>query len=163
MMNSKRRLVRRAGLAPLCAILLCSVLTAGGLPAQEKPASGGFDTAEIERLTGAKGALDAKAGVFKVSVPRTDLDVRVGGVHLSPRLGLTSWAAFQRTAGDRAMVMGDMVLLEPQVNPAMSAALDAGLEVTALHNHFFGDEPKVMFMHIGGHGSVQDLASAVDK
>jgi hypothetical protein len=55
------------------------------------------------------------------------------------------------------------VLLEPQVNPVMSAALDNGLEVTALHNHFFGDEPKVMFMHVGGHGSVEDLAAAVGK
>jgi hypothetical protein len=124
--------------------------------------SAGLDGALIERLTGAKGALDAASGVFKVSVPRSDLDVRVGGVHLSPRLGLTSWAAFQR-AGQGAMVMGDMVLLESQVNPVMSAALDSGLEVTALHNHFFGDTPKVMFMHIGGHGSVEDLATAVGK
>ncbi len=129
--------------------------------AQDAPAPG-LDTAEIERLTGAKGSLDAASGVFKVSVPRNDLDVRVGGVRLHPRLGLTSWAAFQK-AGDGAMVMGDMVLLEPQVNPVMSAALDNGLEVTALHNHFFGDEPKLMFMHIGGHGAVHDLATAVGK
>jgi hypothetical protein len=121
-----------------------------------------LDTALIERLTGAKGALDAAEGVFKVSVPRTDLGVRVGGVRLGPRLGLTSWAAFKR-AGDGAMVMGDMVLLEPQVNPVMSVALDNGLEVTALHNHFFGDTPKVMFLHIGGHAAVEELAAAVGK
>jgi hypothetical protein len=143
-------------------------LLGGTVSAQAQQASSqsvpapGLDTALIERLTGAKGSLDAKSGVFKVSVPRTDLDVRVGGVRLQPRLGLTSWAAFQK-AGNGAMVMGDMVLLERQVNPVMSAALDNGLEVTALHNHFFGDEPKVMFMHVGGHGSVQDLASAVGK
>jgi len=130
--------------------------------APSAPPASGLDTGLIERLTGAKGALDAASGVFKVSVPRTDLQVHVGGIRLSPRLGLTSWAAFQK-AGDGAMVMGDLVLLEPQVNPVMSAALDSGLEVTALHNHFFGDEPKVMFMHIGGHGTVQDLASAVGK
>jgi uncharacterized protein DUF1259 len=129
--------------------------------AQSAPPAG-LDTALIERLTGAKGSLDAASGVFKVSVPRNDLDVRVGGVRLHPRLGLTSWAAFQR-AGTGAMVMGDVVLLEPQVNPVMSAALDNGLEVTALHNHFFGDEPKVMFMHIGGHGAVETLAAAVGK
>jgi len=138
--------------------LLSLFLLALPAVAQNAPAPG-LDTAEIERLTGAKGSLDAKSGVFKVSVPRTDLDVRVGGVHLKPRLGLTSWAAFQK-AGNNAMVMGDMVLLEPQVNPVMSAALDSGLEVTALHNHFFGDEPKVMFMHIGGHGSVQGAIAA---
>src|SRR4030095_13778550 len=129
--------------------------------AQSAPPSG-LDTTLIERLTGAKGSLDAQSGVFKVSVPRTDLDVHVRGVRLQPRLGLTSWAAFQK-AGTGAMVMGDMVLLEPQVNSVMSAALGHGLEVTALHNHFFGDEPKVMFMHIGGHGSVEDLAAAVGE
>ncbi|HYO13092.1 MAG TPA: DUF1259 domain-containing protein [Thermoanaerobaculia bacterium] len=132
-------------------------------PASGKPAaSSGLDTSLIERLTGAKGSLDATEGVFKVSVPRTDLGTRVGGVRLHPRLGLTSWAAFQRT-GNSAMVMGDMVLLEPQVNPVMSVALDGGLEVTALHNHFFGDEPKVMFLHIGGHGPVEELATAIGK
>jgi hypothetical protein len=129
---------------------------------QSAPSASGLDTALIERLTGAKGALDAKSGVFKVSVPRTDLQVRVGGVLLHPRSGLTSWAAFQ-PSGSGAMVMGDLVLLESQVNPVMSVALDSGLEVTALHNHFFGDEPKVMFMHIGGHGPEQDLAAAVGK
>ena len=81
---------------------------------------------------------------------------------MHPRLGLTSWTAFQQ-AGHGVMVMGDMVLLEAQVNPVMSVALDNGLEVTALHNHFFGDEPKVMFMHIGGHGSGEELAAAVGK
>src|SRR5262249_37908536 len=67
---------------------------------------------------------------------------------------LTSWAAFQ-AAGDKTMVMGDMTLTEPQVNPTMSAALDNGLQVTALHNHFFFDRPHVFFMHIGGVGPTE--------
>lgn len=143
--------------------LLFSILMTGALNAQEKPpAGGGLDTALVERLTGAKGSLDAAAGVFKVSVPRNGLAVQVGGVRMHPRLGLTSWAAFQQT-GHGVMVMGDMVLQEAQVNPVMSVALDSGLEVTALHNHFFGDEPKIMFMHIGGHGSVEELGAAVGK
>jgi hypothetical protein len=121
-----------------------------------------LDTATIERLTGAKGELNEKEGAFKVSVPRGDLDVTVAGVKMTPPLGLTSWAAFQR-AGDHVMVMGDMVLLEDQVNPVMSVALDNGLEVTALHNHFFWDSPKVMFMHIGGMGDEATLAGAVGK
>lgn len=146
---------------PLILALASGLAVASAAVAQSAPPSG-LDIALIERLTGAKGTLDAASGVFKVSVPRNDLDVRVGGVHLKPRLGLTSWAAFQKT-GAGAMVMGDLVLLEPQVNPVMSAALDNGLEVTALHNHFFGDEPKVMFMHVGGHGTVEDLAAAVGK
>lgn len=126
------------------------------------PAGGGLDTARIERLTGAKGAFDEKEGVFKVSVPRTDLAVTAAGVRVTPPMGLTSWAAFKR-AGAHTIVMGDLVLLEDQVNPVMSAALDAGLEVTALHNHFFWDTPRVLFMHIGGMGDESVLASAVGR
>jgi Domain of Unknown Function (DUF1259) len=122
-----------------------------------------LNTQRIEELTGAKGALDEKEGVFKVSVPRSDLSVTAAGVHVTPPLGLTSWAAFESTGASGVMVMGDLVLLEDQVNPVMSAALDNGLEVTALHNHFFWDSPKVMFMHIGGHGAEEAVASAVGK
>jgi Domain of Unknown Function (DUF1259) len=121
-----------------------------------------LDTAAIERLTGVKGELSEKEGVFKVSVPRIDLDVCIAGVKMTPPLGLTSWAAFHK-AGNQTMVMGDMVLLENQVNPAMSAALEHGLEVTALHNHFLWDTPRVMFMHIGGMGEEATLANAVGK
>src|SRR3989475_10999727 len=125
-------------------------------------AGAGLDTARIEQLTGARGKLDEKEGAFKVSVPRSDLTVSAAGVHLTPPMGLTSWAAFKRSGKD-TMVMGDMVLAEDQVNPVMSVALDSGLEVTALHNHFFWDSPKVMFMHIGGMGEMEKLASAVGK
>jgi Domain of Unknown Function (DUF1259) len=121
-----------------------------------------LDTATIERLAGVKGELNEKEGVFKVSVPRSDLDITVAGVKMTPPLGLTSWAAFQK-AGEQVMVMGDLVMLEDQVNPVMSVALDNGLEVTALHNHFFWDAPKVMFMHIGGMGDEAKLAGAVGK
>jgi hypothetical protein len=121
-----------------------------------------LDTATIERLAGVKGELSEKEGVFKVSVPRSDLDITVAGVKMTPPLGLTSWAAFQK-AGEQVMVMGDMVMLEDQVNPVMSVALENGLEVTALHNHFFWDTPKVMFMHIGGMGDEMKLAGAVGK
>jgi hypothetical protein len=121
-----------------------------------------LDTARIERLTGAKGKLDEKEGVFKVSVPRSDLSATVAGVKMTPAMGLTSWAAFQPMA-DHFMVMGDVVLTEGQVSPAMDAALQNGLEVTALHNHFLGDSPRVMFMHIGGMGDQEKLAAAVGK
>ena len=119
-----------------------------------------LDSAAIEKATGAKGAWNEKEGVFKVSAPRTDLSVTVAGVRMNPALGLTSWASFQR-AGAQTMVMGDMVLLEDQVSPVMDAALQNGLEVTALHNHFFWDTPKVVFMHIGGMGDEGRLATAV--
>jgi hypothetical protein len=122
----------------------------------------GLDTAAIEKLTGAKGTLDPQEGVFKVTVARTDLTVTAAGVRITPPMGLTSWAAFKR-AGEQVVMMGDLVLLEDQVNPVMSAALDQGLEVTALHNHFFWDAPKVMFMHVAGHGEADALADAVGR
>lgn len=117
---------------------------------------------KIEALTGAKGKFIEKEGVFKVSFPRSDLQVQASGVHITPPMGLTVWAAFT-LLDDHAMMMGDVVLLEDQVNPVMSVALDNGLEVTALHNHFFWDSPKVMFMHIGGSGDPEKLAAAVGK
>jgi len=139
-------------------ILIVMVVGWGGVRAAD-PA---LDTAKIEQLTGAKGELNTQEGVFKVSVPRSDLAVTVAGVKMTPPLGLTSWAAFQ-PMGTQTMVMGDMVLLEDQVNPVMSVALTNGIEVTALHNHFFWDTPKVMFMHIGGMGNAETLAGAVGK
>ena len=139
-------------------MLLGLALSSGQVPSGTVMA--GLDTERIERLTGATGKLDEKEGVFKVSVPRSDLSVRAAGVKITPPMGLTSWAAF-KPAGDHAMVMGDMVLLEDQVDKVMSAALDNGLEVTALHNHFFWESPRVMFMHIGGMGPEENLASAV--
>jgi hypothetical protein len=121
-----------------------------------------MDTDSIERLTGAKGALDEKEGVFKVSVPRKDLSVVIAGVKMTPPMGLTSWAAFKRSGKDE-MVMGDLVLTQEQISPVMDAALDNGLEVTALHNHFVTESPRIMFMHIGGMGQEAELASAVGK
>ena len=151
--------MQRDGVVFALLILLAGV--AGAAP-NRIGTTPGLDTAAIERLVGLKGQLDPKAGVFKISVPRADLTVRVAGVHVTPAMGLTSWAAFERMGG-RTMVMGDLVLLEDQVNPVMDAALDNGLAVTALHNHFLWDSPKVMFMHIGGMGDEATLATAVGK
>ncbi|HKA87932.1 MAG TPA: DUF1259 domain-containing protein [Haliangiales bacterium] len=138
------------------------LLATAALAAPPRPAFDAAQIEKIEKLTGAKGTLNAKEGVFKVTAPRTDLAVTAGGVKLTPPMGLTSWAAFARAAS-HTVVMGDLVLLEDQVNPVMSVALDNGLEVTALHNHFFWDTPKVMFMHIGGMGDEAKLAEAVGK
>jgi hypothetical protein len=138
------------------------LLTALGLTSLAVAAESAMDTAAIERLTGAKGALDEKEGVFKVSAPRKDLSVVIAGVKMTPPMGLTSWAAFKRDGKDD-IVMGDVVLTEDQVSPVMGAALDNGLEVTALHNHFIWDSPRIMFMHIGGMGPENELAAAVGK
>jgi hypothetical protein len=151
----KRQVIALAGTVWICSSIVVGWVVAGAA----EPA---LDTAKIEQLTGGKGELNSQEGVFKVSVPRTDLAVTAAGVKMTPPMGLTSWAAFQQ-AGTQTMVMGDIVVLEDQVNPVMSVALTNGLEVTALHNHFFWDTPKVMFMHIGGMGSAETLAGAVGK
>src|SRR5881398_4196901 len=122
----------------------------------------GLNTARIDELTGLKGKMNEKEGVYKVTFPRGDVKVVVDGWSMPPFMGLGTWAAFTATK-DGAMVMGDTVLFEDEVNAAMSAALDNGLSVTALHNHFFFDRPKVYFMHIEGEGGVDQLAGAVRK
>src|SRR5438132_10695108 len=119
-----------------------------------------LDTAKIEELTGLKGKLNEKEGVYKVTFPRDDVKIVVGGWTMPPFMGLGTWAAF-KGENDKAMVMGDTVLFEDEVNAVMSAALDNGLSVTALHNHFFFDQPTAYFMHIEGEGGVSDFARAV--
>ena len=116
------------------------------------------DAKRIGDLTGLP--VELADGVAKVTKPRGDIDAVVDGRALKPFQGVTSWAAFQQSGGT-TMVMGDIVLLEHEVNPALSAALENGLEVTALHNHFFYDQPRVYFMHIGGSGAEEKLARAV--
>ena len=120
------------------------------------------DAARIEQLTGSKGTMDEAEGVFKVTLPRSDLKIEVAGVHLTPPMGLTCWAAFKR-AGEHTVVMGDQVLTQQQVSAVMDVALENGLEVTALHNHFFWDSPRVVFMHVGGMGDEGRLAAAIGK
>src|SRR5436190_13536169 len=138
-------------------------VTLAGTATLSIAAQGKVDAAKIEQLTGVKGELNEKEGVFIVRAPRADLQVTTAGVKMNPAMGLTSYAAFMKAAGAQTMMMGDTTMLEDQVNPVMSVALDNGLEVTALHNHFFWDTPKVMFMHIGGMGDEAKLAAAVGK
>jgi len=110
----------------------------------------GLDTARIDQITGLKGKMNEKEGVYRVTFPRDDVKVVVDGWTMPPFMGLGTWSAFTKGAHTEAMVMGDTVLFEDEVNAAMTAALDNGLKVTALHNHFFFDQPKVFFMHIEG-------------
>lgn len=120
--------------------------------------------AEIDpaRIGEASGAV-AKAqpdGVIRIGWSRDDVAVTVDGVRLPPAAGLGSWAAFM-PMDENAMLMGDTVVFEDEVDAAMDAAFKAGLDVTGLHNHFFFDSPKVYFMHIGGHGDPMQLAGGV--
>src|SRR5438128_6437966 len=125
--------------------------------------AGDFNTARIDELTGLKGKLNEKEGVYKVTFPRADVPVSVDGWKMPPFMGLGTWAAFTKGVHTEAMVMGDTVLFEDEVNPVMSVAFENGLDVTALHNHFFFDRPKVYFLHLEGMGSVGELAGAIRK
>jgi hypothetical protein len=156
-------IIRYLRLWPAIAIslTLTAVLSIPKTPLCEE-APGSLDAGAIERLTGTKGTLDQQEEVFKVSVPRKDLAVAIFGVKMTPSMGLTSWAAFKR-AGKDDLVMGDLVLTQEQISPVMDAALGNGLQVTALHNHFVTESPRIMFMHIGGMGPEPDLATAVGK
>ena len=118
-----------------------------------------LDGNRLQELTGLKGA--PAGDTFKVTAPRTDVPVMVDGRALPPFMGLASWAAFSAGVRSEAMVMGDNALFQDEVAPAMRAALENGLTVTALHNHFFYDDPHVYFMHIGGEGTVDTLAKGV--
>ena len=118
-----------------------------------------LDAAGLQAALGAE-LKEQAGGVLKATWPRKEVKVAVDGVPLAPPAGLSSWAAFQPTA-DGAMLMGDTVVFEDEVSPAIDAAFASGLEVTALHNHFFFDKPKVYFMHIGGHGDTTKLAIGV--
>ncbi|HEX8077025.1 MAG TPA: DUF1259 domain-containing protein [Chthoniobacterales bacterium] len=122
-----------------------------------------LNTARIDELTGLKGKLNEAEGVYRVTFPRADVPVTVQGWKMPPFMGLGTWAAFTKGEHTEAIMMGDTVLFEDEVNPVMSVAFENGLEVTALHNHFFFEKPRVFFMHIGGSGSVEQLATAVRK
>ena len=120
-----------------------------------------LDAKRIAAVSGLTGAWNADQSVFKVTAPRKDLPILVDGWKMPPFMGLTSWAAFKTGRGSDLMIMGDFVLFQDEVAAAMKAALTHGLAVTALHNHFFYDEPKVYFMHIGGEGDLETLAGGV--
>jgi hypothetical protein len=123
------------------------------------PAQAAADWTAVARALGKEGAVQP-GGVYRVGLPRSDLQVTLDGVQIKPALALGSWLAFQ-DMGDHAMVMGDLVLLDEEVNPVMKALVDNGLEITALHNHLLRSSPATMYMHVGGQGDAVKLATAL--
>jgi hypothetical protein len=122
-----------------------------------------IDERAVASATGVEKVEKSPDGTVKASFPPKDVDVAVDGWKMPPFMGLTSWAAFSPGKADtaEAMVMGDLVLFEDEVNPVMSVLFANSVDVTALHNHFFFDAPKVYFMHVGGEGSVATLGRGV--
>src|SRR3954452_10029227 len=136
-----------------CTVLLLASL-ASLAQAQEMPAA----YKQVLDMLGKTG--DFKDNVLKVNIPRNDLSMTVANVKTPTPFGFGGWVALTKGTGMDVM-MGDLVLTQDEVNPVMSALLDNGLEVTALHNHFFWDEPRVFYMHVHGHGSPAELARKV--
>lgn len=126
---------------------------------QQQKSTTPADWRPVEQAIGKAGAMQP-GDVFKVSLPRSDLQVRVRGVLLKPALALGSWVAFKKMA-NHAMVMGDLVLTEDEVSPVVLKLQQGGIEVTALHNHVLNESPRVMYMHISGHGDPVKMAEAI--
>src|SRR6266478_3649688 len=120
--------------------------------AQDMPA----DYNGVLKTLGKQG--DFKGDVLKINIPRSDLKVTIDGIATPTPFGFGGWLAMTKGTGGNDVMMGDLVLLEDEVNPVMSALLENGLEVTALHNHFFFESPRIFFMHVHGHGKAADLA-----
>lgn len=138
-------------------LVLCACFVLFGIPAaaQEVPA----DYQEVLKSLDRKG--DFKAGVLKVNIPRNDLQMTIQGFSTPTPFGFGGWIALTKAADGSDVMMGDLVLLQEEVNPVLSALLDSGIDVTALHNHFFWDDPHVYYMHVHGMGKAADLAREV--
>ena len=147
-------MISKRGVVTLFQILIlgCAAM------AQKPPAS---DFKAVEEALGRSGQPQAD-GAYKFGLPRSDLKVTVGDVQVKPALALGSWVAFSSPRQD-AMVMGDLVLAEDEVSPVMSALQENGLQITALHNHLLHETPRVMYMHIAGHGDAVKLAAAIKQ
>jgi uncharacterized protein DUF1259 len=116
----------------------------------------------VEAVFGFPGA-NLPGGVLRYNMPRKDLHVTIGDVQVKPGLALGSWAAFHHIGENDAMVMGDLVLTEDEVAPVMKALQDGGVEITALHNHLNGESPKIMYIHMGGHGDPVRMAQTIKR
>src|SRR6266550_4767529 len=139
-------------------ILLWATVTAvvtQAAKAQETPT----EYQQVLKIVGKTG--DYKSNVLKVNVPRNDLHVKVAGFAVPTPFGFGGWFAMTKGDGGEEVMMGDLVLTQDEVNPVMSALLEHGIEVTALHNHFFFEEPRLFYMHVHGHGEAMNLALSI--
>jgi hypothetical protein len=159
MKGTKRSLVNARSLAAVISLLVSlSTTSLTQTTVDQKAAAGEWKT--VEDVFGFPGA-NLPGGVVRFNMPRKDLHVTAAGTEVKPGLALGAWAAFHHVGDNDAMVMGDLVLTEDEVAPVMKALQDGGVEITALHNHLNGESPKIMYLHMGGHGDPVKLAQAI--
>jgi len=144
----------------LAAIVIFLIWLAGTAVAQTTGDQKPGEWKAVEDVFGCPLA-NLPGGVARFNIPRKDLHVTLGGVEVKSGLALGAWAAFHRVGENDAMIMGDLVLTEDEVAPVMKALHDGGVEVTAIHNHLVGETPKIMYIHMGGHGDPVTLSQAV--
>lgn len=137
-----------------CCAIAVALLTAGTASAQ------GNDWSAVTSAIGRSGAPQSD-GAMKYSFPRSDLKVTVEGIRIRPALALGSWVAFKRMGANEAMVMGDLVLIETEVSPVITALQQKGVQQTAVHNHLLRESPRIMYVHIAAHGEPVGIAAAI--
>ena len=146
-------------IATLSVLVTCSAPQNQSGQSNNQQQAAAADWKPVEQALGKAGSMQP-GDVYKVSLPRSDLKVVVGGVQLKPALALGSWVAFKK-AGNMTMVMGDLVLTEDEVTPVMTKLEEGGVEPTALHNHVLHESPRVMYMHIHAMGDAAKIAKAI--
>jgi len=138
---------------PMLSLITALLACAGAAQAQE------IDWKKVDDALGRPGAVSGD--VHRYGFPRSDLQVTLDGVAIKPAFALGGWVAFKPMHGSGAMVMGDLVLLQTEVNPVMAKLIDGGLDITAVHNHLLRAEPATFYMHVGGHGDPVKMAEAI--
>jgi hypothetical protein len=149
----------RLSICVLAALAFIGAAQAPTTPVPVPKAPAGLDIVAIDKAIGRAGQINGD--VYRVTFPRTDLNVTIGGVVVKPGLALGSWAAFKSKTATQAVVHGDLVLTVPEVNPVISALQAHNFEITALHNHVIDETPAVMYLHYWGEGSAVTLAENV--
>ncbi len=157
--NNRRTFLQITALAGTAFLLPIDKLKALPMPSTKTPSITTVEIAAIDAALGKKGSYKDNEQVYTTPLPRNDLKMKIKGEPVPISFGFGGWVSFKKTTdGKSAMVMSDTVLQMEEVNPLISAAYANGLEIAAIHNHFFYEEPRIFYMHIHGMGSIADLA-----
>jgi hypothetical protein len=162
MTNTRMPLINACSLAAVSILLVWLPKISPAQTKGDPKPTGAAEWKNVEDVFGFPGDI-LPGGVIRFNMPRKDLHVSVGGTEIKPGLALGAWAAFHRVGNNDAMVMGDLVLTEDEVAPAMKALQGGGVEVTALHNHLIGESPRILYIHMGGHGDPVKMAQTIKQ